>query len=83
MEFKEIIKKVRKEIREAYKGHKVSVRERQGGYSYAMTIDIEGVDRDQLDKARTIIKKYQDAGDTDIMRDYFDYNFYYTLNGTI
>lgn len=82
LNFEEIIKRIRKEIREAYKGHKVSVKQQYYG---KITIDIDNGDRSNnelLDKAREIIHKYR-YDNSDIMTDYFDTNFYYTINGTI
>ena len=82
LSFEEIIKRVRKEIKEAYKGHKVSVKKLYYG---KIIIEIDDGDRSNnelLDKAREIIHKYR-YDNSDIMTDYFDTNFYYTINGTI
>lgn len=81
MEFKEIIKAVRKELRETFKGYKVSVRERQGGYTYGIRINITTADGDTvgkeiIKKAQEIADKYNNANDTDIMTDYFNYDYY-------
>lgn len=82
LEFGEIIKRVRKEIKEAYKGHQVSVTK---PYYGKIIVEIDNGDRSNpelLNKAREIIKKYR-YDNSDIMTDYFDTNFYYTINGTI
>lgn len=82
LSFEEIVKRIRKEIREAYKGHKVSVV--KDHYNH-INIDIDdGYTRENniLDKAREIVKKYN-YDNSDAMIDYFDTNFYYTINGTI
>ncbi len=82
LDFEEIIKRVRKEVKEAYKEHKVSVKQQYYG---KITIDIDNGDRSNnelLDKAREIIHKYR-YDNSDPMTDYFDTNFYYTINGTI
>lgn len=82
LSFEEIIKRVRKEIKEAYKGHKVSVKK---PYYGKIMVEIDDGDRSNnelLDKAREIIQKYR-YDNSDTMTDYFDTNFYYTINGTI
>ena len=82
LEFNEIVKRIRKEIRETYKGHKVSVVK---DYYNHINIDIDdGYTRENgiLDRAREIVKRYN-YDNSDAMTDYFDTNFYYTINGTI
>jgi hypothetical protein len=75
MTFDEIIKRVRKEMRETFKGRKISVHEGRGGFTPMMWVKIEDMTRDDREKAEAIIKQYYDPGETDIMRDYFDANF--------
>lgn len=82
-EFLKNLKTIRKEIREAYKGYKVSVQQGRGGYTPVIHIHIDGCNYEELEAARKIVKKFQDPGETDIMTDYFDYNFYYTINGQL
>lgn len=82
LSFEEIIKKIRKEIKEAYKGHEVSVKK---PYYGKIIVEIDDGDRSNpvlLNKAREIIHKYR-YDNSDIMTDYFDTNFYYSINGTI
>lgn len=82
LSFEEIIKRIRKEMKEAYKGHKVSVKK---PYYGKILVEIDNGDRrnnELLDKAREIIHKYR-YDNSDPMTDYFDTNFYYTINDTI
>ena len=82
LEFNEIVKRIRKEIRETYNGHKVSV---VTDYYNHINIDfVDGYTRENgiLDRAREIVKRYN-YDNSDAMTDYFDTNFYYTINGTI
>ena len=81
MSFKETIKAVRKELRETFKDYKVSVREQQGGYNYCMYVHINNKDgspvtKEILKQATEIADRRNNANDTDIMTDYFNYDYY-------
>ena len=81
MEFKEIIKAVRTDLRTTFKDFKVSVREQQGGLNYVMYVHINNkdgsrVEREILKKANSIANKYNSSNDTNIMNDYFNYDYY-------
>ena len=81
MSFKETIKSVRTELKKTFKDYKVSVRERQGGYSYCMYIHINNKDgspvtKEILKQATEIADRRNNSNDTDIMTDYFNYDYY-------
>lgn len=82
LEFNEIVKRIRKEIKEEYKGHKTSVVK---DYYNHINIDIDDgytTENNLLDKARKIVKKYY-YDYSDVIHDYSDTNFYYSINGTM
>ena len=81
MEFKQIIKEVRKELRAKFKGYKLSVTEQQCGTNHCMNISIYNQDGTSVSKeikkqVKEIAQKRNNANDTDIMTDYFNYDYY-------
>lgn len=79
--YKKELKKVIKEDLKAYfTGRKISLVENRSLYYLSLSIHIEDLTQEEQKIAYDIVKEYQDAGDTDIMTDYFDYNFYFNIS---
>ena len=77
---KELKKVIKEDLRAYFTGRKISLVENRSLYYLSLSIHIEDLTQEEQKIAYDIVKEYQDAGDTDIMTDYFDYNFYFNIS---